>query len=311
MRYWQKVDSDIFETVPPPADQMPSDLILDSAILDLGIIRNATIRFSITPLGVADNFHAAVLFRKNGSSYLGVGLGGWFSYYSVFHRALNGFFRIPVGDRRSINDGHTYVFECEFKGMFLSDVTLDGESLRHFQNLSLRDALACTLRVGHVGLYAYGTTRARMQLHLTPLPVKCFIITNIDGVNGADTDVRRQRFIEVMTSNGITDVEFHDSRDLTREHPLMPRIKQAILGSDFVITDLGLGEPRGNVYYETGIAHSVGIPTIHVGPDTSSFEKVPTDLKQQFFILDHELDATLAKTVRAILESRSGDYEYL
>lgn len=308
--FWQQIEEGKFVSVTP--SEGPGDGIHDCSLPQYGLVRNSRILFQIKALSSVHNFHAAVLFRKNGTKYLGAGLGGWNSLYSVFNRTLQGFMRLPLGSEQAIQKDRDYKFELEFRSGHLTNFKVDGEVIFPFNSLSLRDSLGSTVRFGHIGLYAYGETKAQVTLKVDALPARAFVVTNIDGKNGSKTNTRRDRFRSILEERGIKDIEFLDSRDLTRERPLMVKIGRAISDSDFTIVDLGLGKPRGNVFYETGIAHSLGIPTVHVGPKATAFAKVvPSDLKAQFFVLEEELETKLPATVQAILDTPSGEFDYL
>ena len=67
-----------------------------------------------------EGFHAAVIFRKNGLQYLGAGLGGWNSFYSLFHRTQDGgFIYLPRERESKIQQGQTYNFEVEVQSGFI------------------------------------------------------------------------------------------------------------------------------------------------------------------------------------------------
>lgn len=308
---WRRLEKSRFTITPP--DQIPPDGIMDCTLSSLGLIRNARVRFNIEVQGEPHNFHVALIFRRHNRKYLGVGLGGWNSFCSIFNLTLQGFVRIPYGKESDIQQGKVYHCEVEFKGGFLRKFTINGQSIFPFENLSFRDSIGSTLRTGYLGLYANGgNSRATVALSVKRLPTQCFVITNIDGRLGRHTDARRRLFENVLKKAKIS-IIFIDSRDLTRERPLMTSIRSAILDSDIVIADTGtLKPPRGNVFYETGIAHTTGIPTVHIGPKANRFKKiVPSDLAKQFFILEHEIPNKLPETFKAILEARSGVFDYL
>lgn len=311
--FWRRIDRNVFEH---RGKQLAAgaDGIHDCTVPEFGMIRNALVKFDVEVRSEPTNFHAAVLFRKNGKDYLGAGLGGWNSYYSIFYRSYTqGFTRIAVGSESHIQKGRTCKFEVEFRSGILHAFKKDGESL--LPTFSFRDSLACNLRLGHIGVYAYDRTQVRLFLDVCERPNRCFVITNINGALGKET-TKRRRIFERLLPNKYYKLEFNDSRDLTREHPLMPKIRQAIVESDVVIVDLGraLGGPRPNVYYELGIAHSIGVPTIHIGPSQARFSDkriVPSDLRSQYFILEEEIKAKLAPTVKGILDAHAGSFNYL
>ena len=274
-------------------------------------MRNGEIRFDILPVGeISRDFHIAVLIRKNGEKYLGAGLGGWGGYYSVFNRTLQGFIRMPMGSLNSVQKNKKYSFSIEYQGGFLVQLKLNDELLLPFQDFSFKGSLASTMSNGHVGLYSYGSSQAKLSLKVIKKRARCFVITNINGNNGKITSQRRKRFERILGN----EVELLDSRDLTRESPLMTKIKSALVEADLVIADFGLGTPRPNVFYETGIAHSVGVPVIHIGPKNKLFRDpkiVPSDMRSQFYILEEEIDCKLGATVEKILESHHRKAEYL
>ena len=302
-QYWAQIDEHQYESQP---GQPSSDRLHDCTLTSLGRYRNATITFAIKALSSSHEFHAAVLFRKNGVHYLGAGLGGWGSYYSLFHHTERGFSHLLFESERKIQQDQVYHFEIEVKSGFIRSFAMNGEAL--FPSpISLRDSsLRSYLRNGHIGLYAWDQTTAQITLTVTPHPTRCFIITNIEGRR---TDKRRQRLQAILADPQI---EFLDSRDLSRDYPLMTKIRKTIMESDLVLADFGFGKPRGNVYYETGIAHSVGVPTIHIGPRATDFSQiVSSDMKAQFYILEEELDAKLHLTVTSILDANEGNFDYL
>ena len=251
----------------------------ECTLCEAGLVRNARVDVSITPKSDPNGFHAALLLRKNGIQCIAIGLGGWGSYFSVFHRTNSGgLIYVPRDSSDRIRKGQIYHFSAVLRSGFLTDLSLNGETVFPTP-ISLRDSLQCSLHFGSVGLYAYGLTRAEVQFSVEKLPSRCFVVTNIDGPGGKDTDARRRRLGRLLKP---LNVEISDSRDLTRDHPLMKKIHTAIAEADFVIVDFGLGEPRGNVYYEAGIAHSCGVPTVHIGPASERFgDLVPSDLKAQ------------------------------
>lgn len=305
---WVQVAANKYKCCPP---KHSDNKIYDCTLPKIGRVRNGEIRFEILPVGeVSPDFHIAILFRKNGEKYLGAGLGGWGSYYSVFNRTLQGFIRMPMGSINSVQRDKKYSFSLEYRGGFLVQFKLNEELLLPFQGFSFRDSLASTMSNGNIGLYSYGNSQASLSLRVSKKPARCFIITNIDGDGGMDTTRRRKRFKKILGS----EVELLDSRDLTRESPLMAKIKSAIVEADLVIADFGLGTPRPNVFYETGIAHSVGVPTIHIGPKAKLFhnrKRVPSDMRSQFYVMEEEIDAKLGLTVKAILEKHHRNAEYL
>lgn len=276
--------------------------IWERAIDKYGLVRNARIRFTIKVLDAVHGFHVAVLFRKNGIRYLGAGLGGWTSDYSIFSRSEEvGFVRLAIGDGSMIQKDRSYKFDMLVKAGYITSVTLDGESI--ISELSIRDSLRSFLRTGHIGLYAYDRSLAEVSLKIRRLPADCFVITNLGrGIEG-----RRSFLTDLMQGLGVS-LRFIDARDLSRDHTLMSRIRQALVHSDLVLADFGFGDPRPNVYYETGIAHSIGVPTIHI---TKSMRSIPSDLKSQFFVLEKELKPRLRETVKTVLSKNEAEYNYL
>ncbi len=311
-KFWTEIKKNVFEHK-VPGDVSYEDGYHDCSIPKWEMVRNAEINFEIEMFSKPAGYHAAVLFRKNGYNYLGVGLGGWDYHFTLFNYTQYGGFKFyPLGNRGSgdkIIEGTKYQFHLEFKGGFITSFKLNQiEQLLIPENFSLKDSLGSDLRKGAIGLYAYDRTQARIKLEVNPKPVRCFIITNIDK----KTKKRRIDLKKLIRKKIGEKIKFHDSTFLTRERPLMQRIKNAIIESDFVIADHGFGEPRPNVYYETGIAHSIGMPVIHIGPNHENFNKIiPSDLRNQFFILAHELEKKLPETVKKILNLHNSSFNYL
>lgn len=271
-------------------------------------IRNAALDCQIEPLSEPVNFHAGVLFRKNGSHYLGAGIGGWRSRLSLFARDRDRIAGLPIGMETSIVPHHPYHIVVECRAGYITNFAVDGER-QILESVSIKDALGSRLAGGHIGLYAWAQTSARFSVKVTALPNRCFMITNI-----SEGTRRRQAYFArlLQSAKAKHDLQFLDATDLSREQPLMRKIKEGITSSDFVIADFGFEEPRPNVLYETGIAHSLGVPTIHIGPSKECFGRiVPSDLKAQFFLLREEVATRLPATVDAILEARLGNFDYL
>jgi len=295
----------------PLSDAVPDGRlpINDCTLLHYGVIRNARIQFEITILDGSAPFHAAILFRKNGDQYLGAGVGGWSSQYSLFARSREAIGSgCIIGRGTSIERRRVYKFELEFRAGYIWRFSVDGEN-QFSAPLSIQDTLRSPLSRGHLGLYTYGSTKARINfVKVDQLPNRCFVITNIND----KTYARRRRLAGILRKYDCKlKCELLDARDLRRERPLMRKIKEGIISSDFVIADFGFQDPRPNVLYETGIAHSLGVPTIHLAPRAKDFDKiVPSDLKAQFFILEEELDKELPKTAQEIIESCSGNFDY-
>jgi hypothetical protein len=304
---WRQLGARRFENLPLSPDILAKPLPTnDCTLRQFGLVRNARITFSIEVLEQPHQFHAAVLFRKNGEKYLGAGLGGWSSNYSIFVKNRGFVFGHPMGREIAIQKGRTYQFILEFKAGFITKFTMDDENLI-FDDFSIKKLLGSTLSNGNIGLYAYGDTKVSFSLSVKKLPTRCFVVTNIDR----KTDKRRRSLSRLLEPLGL-EVLFSDARELSRDHPLMKKIQDGMVRSDLVICDFGFGKPRPNVFYETGLAHSLGIPTVHLGPVMKAFNRiVPSDLRAQFFVLEHELKTKLPETVKSILESHSGDFNYL
>lgn len=303
---WRK-SGEYFTNDPLPVKTREHYLpINDCTLPRFGILRNARLTCTIELLNEVDDVHAAVLFRKNGSEYLGAGLGGWRSNYSLFVRNRAGIVGYPIGVESNISRGQDYEITIEFRAGLITHFSTNGENLI-LDPVSIWDTLHSALARGHVGLYTWNVTQARFGLSVERLPNRCFVITNINE----GTLSRRNRLTALLQSQRI-ECELIDATGLRHERPLMRKIKEGITSADFVIADFGFQKPRNNVFYETGIAHSLGVPTIHLGPSGAEFDKVvPSDLKAQFFILEHELDQELPATVRKILLCALGNYDYL
>jgi hypothetical protein len=306
-KYWKYISSYLYRSEPLPDNYLPGQLLTNIAtIKKYKLVRNAEIKFQIKIIEESNSIHAAILFRKNGYNFLGAGVGGWSSHFSLFvgnRTKISGWL---IGHSSSIEINKVYDFRIKFQSGFITNFTCNNENLIA-NEFSIKDSLSSNLSCGNIGLYAWNKTVAEIKVKVTPLSIHCFIITNINK----DTNSRRDRFINIIKKNNIQ-CEFIDARDLTRENPLMNKIKNGMISSDFVIADFGFQKPRANVFYETGIAHSLSKPTIHIGPKGKKFNKsIPSDLKSQFFILEEELESELPKTIEKILEQKSENYDYL
>ena len=303
---WKHIGHGVFRSIALDDGVSRNNLTTnEGTLLGYGTIRNAEIDFSIKIISPQTSIHAAILFRKNGDYYLGAGVGGWSSQFSLMARNKTGIIGFPIGQEYSIQSNKNYDCKVTFESGFITNFECYNEKLI-IDNFSIRDSLGSGLSSGKIGLYSWNKTVAEISLSVKKLPIVGFVITNFDS----GKEKRRKKLLEILKNNNI-DCKLIDADELTQEHPLMVKIKEGIIKSDFIISDFG-PEPRPNVYYETGIAHSLGLPTIHIGVDQSQFnEIVPSDLRAQFFILEHEIDKKLPNTVKEILNNNFGIYNYI
>ena len=304
---WEEVEKEVYRNKPlediPLRDKLATN---EATLLEYNIIRNAEIEFKIKILSKSPSIHAAILFRKNGDYYLGAGVGGWGSKYSLMARTKNRIIGFPIGLESSIKINEDYNFKVRFESGHITKFNCNNEDLI-IDNFSIMDSLGVGFTSGNIGLYAWDKTESELSLNVKVLPNIGFIITNIDTEKGT----RKKYFENILKQNQI-DCELIDARDLTNELPLMAKIKEGIIRSDFVISDFGFDNPRPNVYYETGISHSLGIPTIHIGPSPDDFDDViPSDLKAQFFILEGDVEKNLPITIKKVLENKSSIFKYI
>jgi len=107
---WEKIGEGEFKNKPLPQDVLSKSLPTnDTSLLAFQRIRNARLEFDIEILGEPKRVHAAVLFRKNGDKYLGAGLGGWGSNYSLFVRNRSGIVGYPIGFEAGISKNRIHV----------------------------------------------------------------------------------------------------------------------------------------------------------------------------------------------------------
>jgi hypothetical protein len=304
---WEKIGPYKFRN--KPLVQYPKDGLLTNVGTIIGSpkIRNAEVDFQIKIIKKTSSLHAAILFRKNGDYYLGAGLGGWSSKFSLMARntgRINGF---QIGNEQSININTIYNFKLKFESGFITKFSCNGED-QVLDNISINDSLNSVLTSGNFGLYAWDQTEAEISLSIKELPNIGFLISNMHPSKGT----RKDTFQQILNDNNIK-CKLIDARNLTNERPLMSKIKEGIIRADFVISDFGYElPPRPNVFYETGISHSLGTPTIHIGPTSEKFaDMISSDLRAQFFILENDLEKNLPATVKSILESNSGIYKYI
>ncbi|MDD5258509.1 MAG: hypothetical protein PHD29_00885 [bacterium] len=250
--------------------------------------------------------HIAMTIRKNpGGDCYGIGLGGWKSYVSFFevkNKYIYSVSSIGLSDR--IQAGKGYKFEIVFKSNKIKELKCDGEII--FENMLLRNAL---LR-GNYGLYAYDFTDGELEiLEEEDLGLSCFVLHRID----LDSQSRINDIKKILDANGIKINEIIDSTSIVTYPGLMQSIMNKIIDVDFVISDFSEGELRPNVAYETGIAHSHNIPTIHLLNSYEGDIKGLSDLGGQYFIIkgDNNWEEKLKKDIKHILNAEKSTVNYL
>lgn len=90
------------------------------------------------------------------------------------------------------------------------------------------------------------------------------------------------------------------------ENTVMDKVFQDIASSEFVVADLTGNNP--NVYYEVGIAHTIGIPILLL---LLIHEPIPFNLVQRQVIYcdPHDLDQACKDVKEAILQRRGGEID--
>ena len=264
--------------------------------------RNADLQFSIQFHRGAKDYHAALCFRMYDMQHCyGVGLGGWSGEYSFFKHTDLGFEPHPFGQESAIRPETQYEFKLRFRSNRLESFAL----LRPKRiDILSEKVLDRALMRGGLGVYAYGgQTRATVRLiKYRDLGMRAFMLAPIDGklkdkIHPINKILRKHRVrLKIYHSNKI------------ETHPgLMSSIMRWIMKSDFVISWFQDGL-RENVAYETGVAHALNIPTIHVTDDNC---KLPSDLGSQFYIRMRDLERKLPLDVEAIRNMNTNDLHYL
>ena len=264
--------------------------------------RNADLQFTIQFHGGPKDYHAALCFRMFDMQHCyGVGLGGWSGEYSFFKHSDLGFEPHYFGDEGSIEPGKEYGFKLRFRSNRLESFAL--LQPKRIQILTEK-VLDRALMRGGIGVYAYGgQTKVTVRLKkYHNLGLRAFMLAPIDGkLKGKLRLVK-----EILGKRNILLKVYHSDRIET--HPsLMSTIMKWILKSDFVISWFQNGL-RENVAYETGIAHALNIPTIHVIDHVC---KRPSDLGSQFFVRESELERKLPIDINAIMNMHINDVHYI
>lgn len=277
--------------------------------LTLPAHRNARAKFSIKFEGGFKAYHAALCFRRiDERSCYGVGLGGWNGKFSFFQQTQFGFQRESFGDENFIEPDREFEFEVQFKGNRLAYFNALGNGGTKIISSSI---LPRAYMRGGLALYGYGgPTRAVLKLlEYEDLGLSAFMICRIDG----NENDKCKRVKDILKKKGVN-LEVIDGDAIETYPGLMRSILDKMLESDFVISWFmkeGFWFKKGlrqNVAYETGIAHALNIPTVHIIGD---IKDRPSDLGAQFFITEHDLARKLPNDVDAILKQERNEVRYL
>ena len=161
---WEKFGIGLFRNKPlsemSPRNGLSTN---ESTLLGYNSIRNAEIDFKIKILSYSPSIHAAILFRKNGDFYLGAGVGGWGSKFSLMARIKNSIIGFPIGKESSIKIDTDYNFKVRFESGYITKFNCNNEDLI-IENLSIKDSLGVGLTTGNIGLYAWDKTKSEISL---------------------------------------------------------------------------------------------------------------------------------------------------
>ena len=296
---WRQTDNNVWEF---SGSNLPDPKAYSFFPIALPEHRNARIRFSVTFNGGPTHFHAALCFRRiDEQRCYGVGLGGWAGQFSYFQRSELGFQRSFFGDERAIQPNRDYEFEIQYRGNRIEHFRLLGT---HTIQLISTSVLPNAYMRGGLALYGYGgPTQAKLKiLDYEDLGLRAFMICRIDGG-------QKKKYLQIrriLKRHGVALELFHG--ETIETYPgLMRSILGKMLECDFSISWFTKAL-RPNVAYETGIAHALNIPTIHI---IDNIKKLPSDLGSQFFVTEKDLSKKLPMDVAAILKKEINDVRYL
>ncbi len=229
------------------------------------------------------------------------GIGGWGFNYSLFYTSpvMDAYrpwqVRGNVGDESRRSQQHEFdlmvkiagsSLECFVNGTREFHATLPAHA--HYQN-------------GNVGLYPHMDSPvvfSKLELHLEPLT--CFVVSPINATFDAQVYKRLKRKIERVSVAGhpIRCVRADQNR---RSEPFIRTIIENMRTANVTVVLIPGTKSyqkrhlNENVFYELGVAHAMGIPTIIYA---KNYLRMPADLRHLNIIDD---DAKLVESVKELM----------
>lgn len=252
------------------------------------------------PSAAPPNCHAALVTRfLDGSRYYAFGIGGWGYEWSAFFRHTSDADYSPwhVGGRHGDERSRTRfeydmsfrvvgsVIDCRINDTRVFQGTIP--AMAHYQN-------------GQVGLYAYEDTPVTfsdVELYLAPLNV--FIVSPINKEFDRSVYQEVEASLEKLKI-GAHSVKCRRADQLSRSEPFIRTIVEEMKSANVTVVLLpgANDEPPNrneNVFYELGMAHALGLPTIIYA---ESHLRAPADLRHLNIITSKD---KLVDAVREVL----------
>lgn len=219
-------------------------LILSSCSISDGIIE------ADIELGDASKGGAALVFRANGQSeFYSAGIGGFERAYTLFHADNMRFSQLRgVGSISNIESNRKYRVRIQIEGQRV-DMSVDGVKLISYTGVSSND-------INSVGAFCFNSTSsaAFQDIKYSSSSPKAFIAMQF-------SDPYNEVYVDAIKPI-VSEIGYEPIRvdDVHTPGIVINDIVSNIVESSIVIAEVS--ERNANVYYELGIAHSIGKPTV-------------------------------------------------
>lgn len=213
-------------------------------------LEDGEIEADINLSGDLEHCGAMIVFRANGQErYYAAGVGGWDNAYSLQEGSHLRFTRLAgVGSSANIEPGRTYKVKVLLEGQKV-DVFVDSIKVISYPNLPRQTGTS-------VGLFCFkATSRATFN-------------------NYRVSSSRPKAFVAMQFSEPYNEVYRDAVEPLVKETGFEPLRVDDVYGLGIIINDIinnlseasivlaEISEKNANVYYELGLAHALGKPTL-------------------------------------------------
>lgn len=222
--------------------------------------------------------------------YYAFGIGGWGFNYSVFYTKpmMDAYrpwqVRGQPGDERIRAEQHEFDLSVRVLG---SSFDCFINNTRVFTLTLPPDA---PYRNGNIGLYAYlDSPVAFSNVRLRTEPLKCFIVSPINAEFDENVYHPLRKEIEELTIAGHR-LKCERADQNTKSEPFIRTVIEEMKTANITVVLVPGKEdlPKNrneNVFYELGMAHSMGLPTIIYA---QNYSRMPADLRHLNIITDRK-----------------------
>lgn len=193
---------------------------------------------------------ASIVFRANGQSqFYAAGIGGWENAFSLFQSTNMSFTRLSgVGALTNLESNKIYKLRVQLEGQRV-DVLVDGVKLITYSGVLSNEA-------NSVGIFCFNSTsRAIFQnIRTTSSRPKAFVAMQFSDPY---SEVYRDAVAPLVAEIGFEPLRIDDVHS---PGIIINDILSNLEEASIVIAEVS--ERNANVYYELGIAHALGKPTV-------------------------------------------------